>query len=266
MKIALLLTGQLRTVDLVKYLHFNTIISKYDTDVFLSIDMNNKYQTEFKNSTNDTNLAKANEIISFFKPVKYFISENFKNESDRLSTTEHKIFVKKYIGIYAQYYIVNKAYEILKEHIEENNINYDLVIRLRFDQYIMHSNNIFDILDKTRTNSIIYNNKNIDIIKNNTTNIKMPFYQPIENDVYVLGFGIYTHFNYVNDQFFYHNSEQINNFLNFYPNLNQYIDIAVNKEGNVGMCIYEHVFYHFLKSFNFSVKKADLDSQFIREF
>jgi hypothetical protein len=113
MKIALLLTGQLRTINLVKYLYLNTIISKYDTDVFLSIDMDNKCQTEFKNSTTKTNLEKVNEVISFFKPVKYFISDNFKNEFNRLCATYNQKFVKKYTGIYAQYYIVDKAYQIL---------------------------------------------------------------------------------------------------------------------------------------------------------
>ena len=44
MKIAILLTGQLRTVDVCKYIVFNSIIKKYNTDVFLSIDINNNLQ------------------------------------------------------------------------------------------------------------------------------------------------------------------------------------------------------------------------------
>jgi hypothetical protein len=266
MKIALLLTGQLRTVNLLKNLFFNTIISKYDTDVFLSINTDNKSQNTFKNNTLTTNLETINEIISFFKPIKYFISDNFEPELNRLLKTENKKFVIKHIGIYAQYYIVHKAYQILKEYIEESKVEYDLIIRLRFDQFIFPENHLlFEKLDKKGNNDIIYNDNNINIIKNDTIEIKMPFYQPIKNEVYVLGFGRYTHFNYVNDQFFYHNSDQIKNFLNFYSKLYQYIDIAVNREHNVGMCIYEHVFYHFLKLTNLAVKKADLYSQFIRE-
>ncbi len=65
MKIALLMTGQLRTVDMVKYLHLHTIIEKYDTDVFLSIDCNNALQHENKNSTLQTKKDKVMEIIDF---------------------------------------------------------------------------------------------------------------------------------------------------------------------------------------------------------
>ena len=47
MKIALLLTGQLRTWKMTRYLVDN-IKQNYDTDVFLSIDKNNDIQHEHK--------------------------------------------------------------------------------------------------------------------------------------------------------------------------------------------------------------------------
>lgn len=34
MKVAVLLTGQLRTFEMVKHLHMNALISKYNADVF----------------------------------------------------------------------------------------------------------------------------------------------------------------------------------------------------------------------------------------
>ena len=89
MKIALLLTGQLRTVDMVKYLHMNSIIKKYDTDVFLRIDLNNTKQCEYKNNTDNTHLDYTKEIISFFNPIDYYICNDY--------STEFKILKKKTI-------------------------------------------------------------------------------------------------------------------------------------------------------------------------
>ena len=44
MKICLLLCGQLRTIELCKWLIKKSLLDKYDCDVFMSIDNNNKYQ------------------------------------------------------------------------------------------------------------------------------------------------------------------------------------------------------------------------------
>ena len=41
MTIAILLTGQLRTFEMVKYLHMNSLIKQYNADVFLGIDVSN---------------------------------------------------------------------------------------------------------------------------------------------------------------------------------------------------------------------------------
>lgn len=54
MKIAILLTGNLRTVEMVKHLHMNSLIKPYNADVFLGIDTSNKLQVEYQNSTEDT--------------------------------------------------------------------------------------------------------------------------------------------------------------------------------------------------------------------
>jgi len=44
MKIALLLIGQIRSNKIVREQHYNSLISKYDVDIFMSIDSNNKLQ------------------------------------------------------------------------------------------------------------------------------------------------------------------------------------------------------------------------------
>ena len=65
MRVAVLLTVQLRTVDMLKYLHLHSLINPYDADVFLGINLNNKQQNTFKNSTETSNLEQANKVIDF---------------------------------------------------------------------------------------------------------------------------------------------------------------------------------------------------------
>jgi hypothetical protein len=84
MKVALLLTGQLQTVDMVKYAHMNTIITKYDTDVVLSINIDNRFQTEYKNSREVTATERVTELINFFNPVYYSITNDYTPEFNNL--------------------------------------------------------------------------------------------------------------------------------------------------------------------------------------
>ena len=126
MKIALLLTGQLRTVDMVKFLHMNSIIKQYDTDVFLGIDLNNSKQCEYKNNTSDTTLEKANQVISFFNPKSYFICHDYSSEFKKILDSNHDtldninhIVEPHYMLLFEQYYVVKETYNLLIEHINK---------------------------------------------------------------------------------------------------------------------------------------------------
>lgn len=261
MKIALLLTGQLRTVDMVKYLHMNTIINKHDTDVFIAINLDDKTST----SKDVSPYNKAMDVITYFNPKKYFISDNFDREYDRLlsSTT----IVKSYKRIFEQYYIVHNAYKILQDHIDETNTKYDLVMRLRFDQFLCGGgfDSIYCTLEKQSSGALLYNDINTDIFRYNTLQYELPLYTPIRNEIYVFGRGNHANFEWVNDQFFYHTQASVATLLTFYNSLPRLIDHAVNKEGNDGHCIYEHIFALFLKEKGFYIKHAELTSQFIRD-
>jgi hypothetical protein len=267
MKIALLLTGQLRTVDMVKYLHMNTIIKKHDTDVFIAIDLNNTLQTANLNPTHDSTYEKAIDVIKYFNPKKYFISNNFNTEYNRLLLANTS-FIKWYKSIFAQYYIVHNAYKLLQDHIDKTNTEYDLVIRLRFDQFLCGGgcNSLFRMLEKQSNGAILYNAINTDIFRDNTIQYQLPLYKPMKNEIYIFGRGAHANYEWVNDQFFYHTQESVATLLTFYNSLPHLIDIAVNKEGNKGHCIFEHVFAIFLKNKQFNIKSSDLANQFIREF
>jgi hypothetical protein len=228
MKIALLLTGQLRTFEMVKYLHMNSLILKYDTDTFLGIDLNNKYQCEFKNSTESTPLEKVERAKDFFKPIDTFVLNEFDFFKDKY---EHLLF--------RQYYVVKNTYKMLKTHIDNNNIKYDLIIRLRFDQLI-YSNEvpISPNLIKDNFEKILYNEENTDIIKNYTLDKKFIFEEVKNNTIYVFGYGDFEHYKYCNDQFFYHDQSLLEKMFEFYDNIFNIMSYCNKKNiGNKGALI-----------------------------
>lgn len=56
-------------------------------------------------------------------------------------------FCPKSFTLYPMWYSIQSGCELLKNYIEENNVQYDFVVRLRFDMYF-HHNLVFDKLDK----------------------------------------------------------------------------------------------------------------------
>lgn len=268
MKIALLLTGQLRTYQMTKYLHMNSLISKYDTDIFLSINLDNSKQVQHMNNKEKTIKAEALSVVNFFNPIDYYIMEDFSDEFNNIITKNMKIKnINQYKILFEQYYVVKNAYKMLINHINLTNKEYDIIIRLRFDQFLFtDESNIVDKLNKTDKNEIIYSLENIDLLKNLSVNYKITFEEILENTIYLFGFGDYFHYKYANDQFFYHNSKLINLIFMFYDNILELIEYCLeNNIGNRG-AIYETIWYQFLIKNNIIIKKSNIKGSFIREF
>ena len=255
MKIALLLTGQLRTFDMLKYLHMNSIIKKYDTDVFLGIDVDNALQCEYKNSTNKTDRTIVEKAIDFFIPKDYFVLEEFNNEN------------KSFELLFRQYYVVHNVYKLLINYIEKTETNYDIIIRLRFDQFLFNEKqNIGKDLLLNNNNEIIYSENNMKRMDSySKKNIILFEKEIMDNDIYLLGFGDFKHYKYANDQFCYHNSKILDTMCNFYneiSNLMEYCD--KNKIGNDGALI-ETIFYLYLTKNKINLKKSEICGIFVRE-
>jgi len=268
MKIALLLTGQLRTYEMAKWLHMNSLISKYDTDIFLSIDLDNSKQVEHMNKKQKSTKEEALSVVEFFNPIDYFIMEDFSDEFNNIINKNKKIKnINNYKGMFEQYYIVKNAYKMLINHINLTNKEYDIIIRLRFDQFLFtDESNILYKLNKTDTNQIIYSLENIDLLKNLSVNYKITFDEILENTIYLFGFGDFFHYKYANDQFFYHNSKLINLIFMFYDNILELIEYCLeNNIGNKG-AIYETIWYQFLINNNIIIKKSNINGIFVREF
>jgi len=265
-KIAILLTGQLRTCEMVKYLHMNTLISKYESDVFLSIDLDNTLQCESKNSKNKTTLEQVENIVDFFKPKHYFVLENFDNEFHKLQSNT-KIDLTPYKILFQQYHVVNNAYQMLIKYMEKTNTTYDMIIRLRFDQFIWtNETHIFENLQMVN-NNILYNDENTHLIDEHSKDKTLIFDNICnDNSIYLFGFGNFLHYNYANDQFWYHNSILIVEISNFYNNMLEMLKYCFDNDiGNKGALI-ECMFYTYLKKKNINMKQSRVKGIFIREF
>lgn len=275
-KIALLLTGQLRTYELCKYIVKNMIIDKNNVDVFMSIDSNNSLQCLYENSTEITTDKSINDAINYFKPVNYFINyqDKYDIEYEKYIKSINKENVEKYMTIgslklvFEQYYIVHKAYEMLQNHINNTNQKYDIIMRLRFDQFIWDENNkdLIRDINKTANNKIIFDNINIDKIKSISFNRTFTFDPPLPNTINVFGCGKKSNYYYVNDQFFTHASDLIPIMMRFYKDIKLILNICSQpdqifpKDG----AYIEHIFYRFLKLYNVHINKSNFGGEFVR--
>lgn len=267
MKIAILLTGQLRTFEMCKYLHMKYLISKYDSDVYLGINICNTHQIVYKNSKDKTNTDKVKRAIDFFNPVDTFILDNFEDEFNKIknkNTTNLHLLQ----GMFEQYYVVKNTYKMVLDNINKGK-TYDLIFRLRFDQFIYSEDvPIAPQLYDTSYNTILYTPKNIDIIKEYTIDNYFKFDEIADNTIYLYGFGNYKNCKFANEQFWYHTPSIINQMFEYYDNFLPLL-VYCNQRliGNEGAPIYEWMFYIYLTEFNkINIKKSNITGIFLREF
>lgn len=314
MKIAIILTGQLRTWRLCRELLKKQLLDHYECDIFMGIDPKNNLQCENKNNKADNLNGDITEAIEFYKPkgviyddiTDYLLISSFPTHLKCLSdidNTEPIQFnyddntkkynfnkltnpLKEYKNIqvsvennihlqliFRQYYYFTKAFDLMQQYSHDNNIKYDIVLRVRFDQYLYNSkignnyNNLFSRLEKNNNGQILYNQENINIIKQFDSDLKLIFEKNIfDNEMYVIGAGIYYNsYVYVNDHFFYCNYKTAKLFNNFLEKLiNEYKDSA-NNCWILGAHI-EHHFAKILYKNNINIMKSQIQGIFIREF
>jgi hypothetical protein len=257
MKVAVLLTGQLRTFEMLKDLHMNALIKQYNADVFLGIDVNNTLQVAYKNSTAPTCQELVSNAIAFYNPIDTFILDTFSIEGVTYNNSRR----------FRQYYVVKNMYKMLKTHMDNHNIKYDLIIRLRFDQYIFSKEVPLEpTVWNKELQSVLYNQTNIDILKKSSLDKKFIFEEINDNNLYVLGFGDYKHYKYANDQFFYHNHSLLDKMFEFYDNMLDTMNYCIkNNIGNKG-CMTECIFYTYVTNNNINFKCSNIKGIFIREF
>ena len=121
MRIAILLSGFLRTI-LHNFKKNGPLFSKYNVDYFVHISSN-----ESIDEYNNYKIAPM-QIIYELKPVQVMIENEFKDVS------------KEFSNIRQMWYKFNVLNEMKNMYEKNNNIKYDLVIRLRPDVYIIDNN------------------------------------------------------------------------------------------------------------------------------
>jgi hypothetical protein len=166
MKVALLLTGQLRTFELCKHIIKNTICKHYDTDIFISVDSNNIHQRLPCNNKDTTTKDEIDSAVIFLNPVDHTV--NTDNDLREIFRQCKKLkvptaLIKSMYRRFRQYYVVMNAYKMMKRHIETTGVQYDLIIRLRFDQFVWDSNINIDDTIPTINQEIMMNESNISI-------------------------------------------------------------------------------------------------------
>lgn len=302
MKYSILLTGQLRTWEFLKPLIQN-LRENHNIDIFLSIDLCNKQQHEYKNNLHETNFDELNKALDFYKPISYFSNYEY-DESDFNKNIEDLSYIYqtkfkinkeeileelfddssnlKFKSLYKehhfknndydkfdidnikklseQYFYVYKAYELLETHIKHNNIEYDAIIRLRFDQIIWNDKFYF-----SNTN-ILPSYENKEILINKMKNIKLKLDVPEFNNICVFGGGVFENYGYVNDQFWCHHKDKISIMKNFYIKLPYIIQNSLKTFWPCHGCWIEHFFAKYLFDNNLKIKRSILNGIYIREF
>ena len=304
MKYAIIMTGQLRTWEFLKPVIEN-LKKNNDIDFFLSIDLCNKEQHEYKNKIDETTINELNKVLEFYKPISYYSNNKYdesnfnKNIGDLSYTYQKKNKINqeelleksfnncnylKFKSLYEenninesnydqynidsinikkiseQYFYVYKGYELLETYIKDNNIEYDSIIRLRFDQIIWNEEYYFTY------SNVLPTKENKDILFDKMKNIQIKLDVPELDEICVFGGGVFENYGYVNDQFWCHHKEKISIMKHFYINLPHIIQHSLKTFWPCHGCWIEHFFAKYLIKNNFKIKRSILSGTFIREF
>lgn len=173
MKVALLMTGKVGKFFYENRISsiWSNMVKKYDIDVFLLTDDDNYYHpfkniqvfseknrekyvtnnNEFRKSINTTHLSysETNELFhNLFKEyfddrLKYLsvLDSNFKEDFLVTNQSQKTFFEDKEsgrsyenkVGLLNQFYKLEKCFDIMCNYEQEKNIQYDVIIRTRFD-------------------------------------------------------------------------------------------------------------------------------------
>jgi hypothetical protein len=278
MKVALLLTGQLRTHELCKHIIKASIVDRYDTDVFMSIDRSNTWQNEMRSDPNDTEENKIQNAISWYQPKEYVVTDQPDHSvPDWLDNQLNPyVVVWRTRLLFAQYAIVKKAYDLLKAHVSVTGTKYDLVIRLRFDQLLWNANStaIQECMEKSseaaspnhQEMDVIYNQTNIDTAKALSKRFTLSLDPGEPNTVHTFGFGLVHGYPYVNEQLWTHGHDLIDRFAEFYNEMPGLLLGCTQSFFPDRGCLIEHLFYKFIFKHRFNLKKSVLLGVLVREF
>lgn len=298
MKIAILLTGNLRSWRICGQVLKKSLIDHYDCDIFMSVDMNNSLQCENQNYTSNTTSDELVQAVDFYKPVKVFHGDYEWNSEVQVhkikvynsgsinvnwiddicvysnlydSATQYKYITMDLTDsfkiLYKQYYYVNECHKLMKEYAKKLDVKYDCVIRVRFDQLIWDSTTwgIMLPFQKNLQNKIIYNDHNIQIANQLEKSLKIQIPQQLKDTVHVFGAGKTSGgYMYVNDQFWMTDLETSDILADFYNHLTKIITKSAETYWPNHHAMIEHFFAIYLHDNSLRIKCSPIKGVFIR--
>lgn len=155
-KIALLLSGHIRLNSILKT--YITLIGRYDIDVFIHTwDNIGKKGTEMNlNGSFEEN--EVTNLIKQYPTVRKFKIENNKKFINGLPNdgTTYFNYSSPEVFLISQLYSINQSFDLMQKHSKENDINYDVIIRSRFDSEITHFNLNDNLIDEMNNLDIVF--------------------------------------------------------------------------------------------------------------
>ena len=113
----------------------------YDFDVFISTwsTRNTINSHAYKRGEIDCNTFDINDLIQAYNPTSILIE---KCNVDVFHQYKHYIGGAIPEAVFAQFYKLKQVFKLLSSYKESNNLNYEVVIRARFDYRFKHDINI----------------------------------------------------------------------------------------------------------------------------
>lgn len=237
MRIAVCLSGQFRTYDkchqnVMKVFKKITDDPNSHVDFFChmwNFDSESRpvLDVTFDNKVKLYPKEKIDEIIDIYKPKKYTIDNfdtNQQANQDVINIAKENFPENSGVPITwcaNQFYAIMRAAELKRQYEIENNFEYDICIRLRYDQFIPEGqiNELIEYLHLIKPNTMFsLQNRRVDV---------------------------YPHF-VVGDVFWFSDSLTFDKICNFYRELPG-IDIETFHE-SMNHLLPEYVFYHYLQN------------------
>ena len=150
MKIAILISGLTRDYEKTYSNLKEQLLDKYECDIFISTwDIigcynlhRNKNYTNNVNWCNIKNKLNISNFIEKYNPKKINI-ENYDNWEIKITPEINNFlnyynftsFTKNLNSLFAQWYKIKDVFTIFENYCNENNKNYDIIIKLRFDVF-----------------------------------------------------------------------------------------------------------------------------------
>jgi hypothetical protein len=155
-KVALLVSGHARTIDIVNSLNQHRI---QNIDVFVfAWDQWGSRATVTDLTINTDREEIENCIQNIYGIKKYIIANNndFIKNNDNLEIKYFNWMRYPEVFCKSNLYAISKAYELMEEYVKETGEGYDLVIKVRFENPILQFNLNPSLIEEINQNKIIY--------------------------------------------------------------------------------------------------------------